>query len=517
MHFLNQIKTQFFFSVALHNTGPSENGARIEDEAAVVEAWTDAPDDGGQAELERMLAQSGQLWDRMRERGESAAEVTENLETASWEVNVTDYLIYSEDEGAVAREALWGGEEITDEQVREHIMEARVAAINSNSITDGEREVLESAFIDEIAAEAWVDADTMRTLRALGFDGAQSWPAEDTAENLRAMAQSLSEIQAQIEERGLEVPEDEDEFLAMYDYLMQTDDVDGPLSEEDTAALWIQTEVWPDGNVRIDPNTPGYTEMPNGTVMWPPGAPYSTNGNIYAGRPSEIAPGSEDVTYDSLTAFQWGAEMTDTEVARLQWSAEQKERNKELIEARFPSQWYNIAIEFCNTEGNVNPEQPIALACCPGLIAIVSYPGEPPRIEETPISIGRNGYGPNVVADHDPGSGGTWDRRTQTWRVQHFGSVSIAWAGNVVRGGWSMTGAIIESPEWLDRGGRWWHGGRDGRFPGQNSYGCVVATDEFMIRLANAVNTHGWGYGFQSAQWLGEERPSAGNSETPAE
>lgn len=68
-----------------------------------------------------------------------------------------------------------------------------------------------------------IDPETMRTLRALGFDGAQSWSAEETAENLRAMAQSISDIEAEMQERGIPIPEDRDEFLAMYDYLMQTE------------------------------------------------------------------------------------------------------------------------------------------------------------------------------------------------------------------------------------------------------------------------------------------------------
>jgi len=41
----------------------------------------------------------------------------------------------------------------------------------------------------------------MRTLRALGFDGSQSWSAEETAEQLRAMAESISDIQQEMEER----------------------------------------------------------------------------------------------------------------------------------------------------------------------------------------------------------------------------------------------------------------------------------------------------------------------------
>lgn len=53
----------------------------------------------------------------------------------------------------------------------------------------------------------------------------------------------------------------------MYDYLMQTGELDAPLTQAEMEALGIRTEVLPNGEVRIDPRTPGYTEMPNGTVM----------------------------------------------------------------------------------------------------------------------------------------------------------------------------------------------------------------------------------------------------------
>ena len=83
------------------------------------------------------------------------------------------------------------------------------------------------------------------------------------------MAESISEIQAIIEERGIPVPETEEGFLALYDYLMQTDEVPPPLDPDTARGLGINVEADPAGGVRIDPNTPGYREMPNGTVMGP--------------------------------------------------------------------------------------------------------------------------------------------------------------------------------------------------------------------------------------------------------
>jgi hypothetical protein len=42
-----------------------------------------------------------------------------------------------------------------------------MTALESNTITDGEREIIESEFIAKIAAETGVDTETMRTIRAL--------------------------------------------------------------------------------------------------------------------------------------------------------------------------------------------------------------------------------------------------------------------------------------------------------------------------------------------------------------
>lgn len=300
-----------------------------------------------------------------------------------------------------------------------------------------------------------------------------------------------------------EVSEDPEEIAA--DMAAEVED-NPAVDPEDVAELGVETETDPDGGIRIDPNTPGYRELPDGTVMGPPGAPYSSGGNVYAGRPNEISPDAGHITYDSLTAFEWNGELSDSQRAQVD-----NPENIPLIEARFPTEWYDVAIEFCNTEGDVNPDMPIALASCPTLTAIISYPGQPPRIEESPIAIGRNGYGPNVRADEDV-RGQSGDGRTQTGRVQHFHNVTIAGPDSLA-GGSTMTGAIIRSPEGQDRGGRWWHGGRDGRFPGHNSLGCVVAPDEFMIRLAEAVNRHGGWYGFQSEQARGES--TQGRSDTP--
>lgn len=508
MYFLKQLQTQFCYAIVRYQHGPEGPVDEVEKTDTRDPEWAETDE---RTELEWMLAATKWLWDRFD--ATRLAEWERNIDGIELptDVEVSDYLVYSDAEWEAARALLeaqrWDGEEVTDTQIREHILATRLAALETNTISDGDREVIESAFINSISEEMWVDPETLRTLRALGFDGAQAWTAEETAENLRTMAQSLLDIRAEMEAQWIPIPEDRDEFLAMYDYLMQTGEVEWPLTQEEMEALGIRTEVLPNGEVRIDPRTPGYTEMPNGTVMWPPGAPYSSGWQVYTGRPSEISPDAWNITYDTLTEFQgWGSL---SEAQRSEVSAE----NAELIEARFPEQWYDIAIEFCNTEWNIDAEKPIALASCPNLIAIVSYPGEPPRIEESPIAIGRNGYGPSVRADHDvPGQ--RWDARTQTGRVQHFHNVTIAGPDRLA--GWStMTGAIIRSPEWQERWGRWWHGGRDGRFPGQNSLWCVVAPDEFMIRLAEAVNRHGGGYGFQSEQATGEAWPTRGPSETP--
>ncbi len=514
MYFLDQLNRQFYYTIVNYQQGPEMQGPELE-QSDVIDL------DGEEvieiSELEWMLAATRWLWERIETT--RLAEWERNLDGIDipTDVEVSDYLVYSEAEWQAVRELIsvesWEWEEVTDTQIREHILAARLEALDTNTISDWDREVIESALIDEIAEEIWVDSETMRTLRALGFDGSQSWSAEETAEQLRAMAESISDIQQEMEERWIPVPEDRDEFLAMYDYLMNSTHPDAPLSENDVNRLWINTEISPNGEVRIDPSTPWYREMPNGAVVWPPGAPSSYNWEVYGGNPNFISPDAGEVTYDRLTEFQGWAEMTDTEVAQLQWSPEQKERNKELIEARFPSQWYSVAIEFCNTEWEVNPDLPIAIATMPGRAAIVSYPWQPIRIEEAPIIIGRNWYGPNVVADHDPGSGGTWDRRTQTGRVQHFNGASIVWVWQGVNGSRTILGASITSPEWQDRGWRWWHGVSDSRIPNGGTWGCVGANQDFMMRLWNAVMSAGWGYGFQSEQALGEPREAEPSGE----
>jgi hypothetical protein len=81
------------------------------------------------------------------------------------------------------------------------------------------------------------------------------------------MAESISEIQAIMTQRGIPVPENREEFLALYDYLMQTDEVPPAVDPAAAAAMGIDARRDPNGGFRIDPNTPGYTEMPNGAVV----------------------------------------------------------------------------------------------------------------------------------------------------------------------------------------------------------------------------------------------------------
>jgi len=117
------------------------------------------------------------------------------------------------------------------------------------------------------------------------------------------MAQSISEIQAVMEERGIPAPENEQAFLALYDYLMQTDDVPPAIDPDTARGLGINVQEDPAGGFRIDPTTPGYTEMPNGTVVGPPGGPSSANGEVFAGIPNSVSPEAVDITYDTLTVF----------------------------------------------------------------------------------------------------------------------------------------------------------------------------------------------------------------------
>jgi len=388
--------------------------------------------------------------------------------------------------------------DLSTEQRRE-IFESRLASIAENELPhtweNWPIRLIEQEFVEWLAEERWVNPQLLMDLRAIDFDGAQSWSPEEITRNYEALITEITRI-AEAEGKDINTLRTS-EFLEIYNALDLNDSEAATQTIDPAAAVaqGIDVRRDPSWGFQINPQSPWYTQAPGGTVVWPAWSPSSTWGQVYQWRPSEISPDAGNITYDSLTEFTPDTELSESQVAELR-----NPEHKEIIEARFPSQWYWIAIEFMNTAWDINQDRPIALASCPNLIAIVSYPGTPPRIEESPISIWRGGYGPSVRADHDvPGQ--RWDGRTQTGRVQNFNSVTIAWVGQRAnQNAQTITGAEIRSPEWQERWGRWWHGGRDGRFPGQNSLWCVVAPDEFMIRLAEAVNRHGWGYWFQSEQ-----------------
>ncbi|MCH8518185.1 hypothetical protein LAT59_00265 [Candidatus Gracilibacteria bacterium] len=399
-----------------------------------------------------------------------------------------------------------GGE--INPEMRRQIFEARIARIAETELPhngeDGPIRLLEQEFVEGLAEERLINPQLLMYLRAIDFDGAQAWNPEEITRNYEALIDEISRI-AESEGRDMSTLRTS-EFLEIYNSLDQNDSVAATQTIDPAAAAAMGIDVRRDSNggFAINPESSGYRQAPGGTVVGPAGSPSSTGGQVYQGRPNEISPDAGNITYDTLTEFTPDTQLTESQVSELR-----NPEHKEIIETRFPSQWYGIAIEFMNTAGDINTDRPIALASCSNLIAIVSYPGTPPRIEESPISIGRNGFGPQVRADHDvPGQRG--DGRTQTGRVQNFNSVTIAGVGQRAnQNAQTITGAEIRSPEGQERGGRWWHGGRDGRFPGQNSLGCVVAPDEFMIRLAEAVNRHGGGYGFQSEQATLPPQPSS--------
>jgi len=491
MYFLEQIQKQFIAQCINYEVNPAEIGPTVE-EAPIPEAeapaqldWTleqwDSAVNSANSAHDALLSDIDDL-SVIEARNTELTTLSEWIEPTSWELSD----LWVED-----------GTEVSLEQRRE-ILQWRLEAIEWRELPhDGSeywsRRIIESEYVAEIAEAANVDPQLLMDLRAAGFQWADSWEDGEVMENYEAL---LEEAQRLAESWDIDLSEmSASEFMEFYESIEQNEPwvIDDALDRDEATDLWIVVvEDW--NGLGIDPNTPWAIVSPNGTVRLPNGTS-SSGWQIFNPGPSEISPDAGRVTYDSLTEYDGGTPLTESQRSQVS-----NPENIPIIEARFPQEWHDIAIEFANEAWEIDPNLPIWIASMPNLVAIVSYPWEPPRIEESPIAIGRNGYGPQVQADHDvPWQ--SWDARTQTWRVQHFGRVRIAWVGNLAW--WStMTGAIIESPEWRDRWGRWWHGWRDGRFPGQNSLWCVVAPDEFMIRLAQAVQSNWGGYGFQSASRL---------------
>lgn len=510
MFFLQQIQKQLIAQCISYQEA-SEAGPRAEEETPPE--WETPADIWGQAEElawdaatavreAEWDAQAITAWVEALESAEVVPELSSHIEPTSEELAHLFPDIDPEAEEFPSLSEAQRGEILTqrlqDLSIRELQIEREEWEIET---------ILESAYIAEIAEEAGIDPQLLMDLRAVDFQGANGWDEDEIMENYSDL---LVEAQRLTESEGIDLSEmSASEFIEFYETINQNDSeaATQTIDPAAAAAMWIDTRRDPAGGFQINPESPWYRQAPGGTVVGPAWSPASTWGQVYQWRPSEISPDAGNITYDTLTGFTSDTQLTESQVSELR-----NPEHQEIIETRFPSQWYWIAIEFMNTAGNINPEQPIALASCPNLIAIVSYPGQPPRIEESPISIGRGGYGPSVRADHDvPGQ--RWDGRTQTWRVQNFNSVTIAWVWQRANpNAQTITGAEIRSPEGQERWGRWWHGGREGRFPGQNSLWCVVAPDEFMIRLAEAVNRHGWGYGFQSEQ--ATLPPQSGNAWT---
>lgn len=502
MFFLQQLFSLFFMQCFSYQESPD---ARVDEEKPSSSRVTPENKDpseaiqGLQASAENWFREESRVSDIMSQRFEALLRNEEvSILTSSIDPTREEMESFQENWVEAWREVSL--------EMRRQIFESRLANIAKNELPHNwenwPMRLLEQEFVEWLAEERWMNPQLLTDLRAIDFDGAQDWEPEAIADNYEALINEISRI-AESEWRDISTLRTS-EFLEIYNSLDQNDS-EAAIQTIDSAAAAAQgivTDEIPWG-FQINPESPWYRQVPGGTVVWPAGSPSSTWGQVYQWRPNEISPDAGNITYDSLTEFTHDTELSESQVAELR-----NPEHKEIIETRFPSQWYWVAIEFMNTAWNIEPDKPIALASCPNLIAIVSYPGTPPRIEESPISIWRGGYGPSVRADHDvPGQ--RWDGRTQTGRVQNFNSVTIAWVGQRAnQNAQTITGAEIRSPEWQERWGRWWHGGRDGRFPGQNSLWCVVAPDEFMIRLAEAVNRHGWGYWFQSEQATLPPQPS---------
>lgn len=77
--------------------------------------------------------------------------------------------------------------EISDEQVRQQILQERLTAQDTTPLMDGEREIVESALIDEIAAQNEISPDLLSNLRALGFEGSNEWTQEEIAQNMKVL------------------------------------------------------------------------------------------------------------------------------------------------------------------------------------------------------------------------------------------------------------------------------------------------------------------------------------------
>lgn len=488
MYFLEQIKKQFIAQLASHNNWPE--GPSDADTPPAVE-WPKSPDD-----VRRDMEATGEEAHRTAEGMEARSnELAEWVAALEWGKDIEplstaetlSHMQTRPEEEASAREALW--ENATPEQIRAHAFDARVEALQSNTITQWEREVIEAEFIAEIAAESDISPELIWDLRALWFEGSQDWAEGDVAANLESMTEDLQRMKEQIEADGGEFPKTKEEFMALYEAMNQNDGIadQEPMSPEEAAAAWVDVVDSGDG-IWIDPNGE-WVQTVWDTVIAPNGS-YSRWWNVYPAQ--RIQWSGPDVPPSSVT--EWVTRIDPNNNSSPELEAYTNEHNKEIIKKMVPAEWHGAAIEMAKKVWDLQEGKVIALASMwewensRGPEGIVCYPEPAWEVHTFPIIVWRNGYAEGVSS---------WDKKTPVNTLFNFNSGKVAgrWNDASQWGSSTVLWGAAYSPEAAALGGRWWHGVADHRIPGGRTHGCIGAKQENMIALASAINRHGGWYG----------------------
>jgi len=380
---------------------------------------------------------------------------------------------------------------VSEEVLRQTVFDSRVEALSNNSITSWEREMIEAEFISEIA---WEDAELITELRALWFEWSRDWAPENVAENLEIMTEDLKVMRDQIEAQGWKFPENKEEFLALWEAMNQNDrdpDENFEIDPAAASAMGIDAIRDPDGWFQIDPNSEWYRQV-GGMVVWPPGAPFSQWGQVFTGTGeiSNAVNENLDTSYSWLQQNPWNP-MPAEHAARLQ-----NPENKEHIEKVVPPEWHWSAVKLANAEGGtLNPLYPIMIASMKEKRGIVCYPDG--KVDDFPIIIWSGGYREWAHS---------WGNTTPTYEVFNMNmntKVTAEWVDASNSGSTTVLWASIQSPQWADSGGKWWHGVSQSRIPGWATAGCIGWNQNSMMLAWRAVLSAWGGYGFNVNQKTG--------------
>lgn len=280
MYFLKQLETQFFNSIALYN-GPE--GAELPQDEPLwprLEA-TQAPVGEGEAlhELSDMTDTMNTWFDRHIQgfwELDAALDIAERWRAAEQIAPTQEEITQILWREWLDSETI----ELTDED-RRAIYIARLEAIEGGEIfhdgtEHGPRRILEGEYIREISQESGMNPDLLMDLRALDFEGAQSWENEEIMGNYENLTQDLQRI---AEEEWLDLSElSAEEFIEIYE-ARQVD----PMTPLERNSRW---DVVDDGagGYQFDPETPWLQTFTEGweQVQVLSDGTYSRGWDVYA-------------------------------------------------------------------------------------------------------------------------------------------------------------------------------------------------------------------------------------------